>query len=113
VARNYRAGAFSLLLLVRNDCSLDKFARVVCYYASAIHTDSSLDVLRGVTVNLYTDTACKNQVGHLDGTYGAVCQMTLGTAAISFMVVNIGSGCLGTVFCPAILCLKANMNLLY
>jgi hypothetical protein len=51
----------------------------------------------GVAVNLYTDAECKNQVGHLDGTYSAVCQMTLGTAAISFKVVDIGSGCLGTI----------------
>jgi hypothetical protein len=53
----------------------------------------------GVAVNLYTDTACKNQVGHLDGSYGGVCQMTLGTAATSFMVVNVGSGCLSTMSC--------------
>jgi len=49
----------------------------------------------GVAVLLFTDKSCQNQVGRLEGNYGGVCQSTLGTAAISFKVVNIDSGCLG------------------
>ena len=48
-----------------------------------------------ISILLYTDKECKNQVGHLDGNFNALCQQTLGSAAISFKVVDPESGCLG------------------